>query len=177
MAQGKYIYEDTQHLLERAAQILGEIPILDLTNWQEPVYINGDSGGSGGCPGGNPSSSSCSHILLRNIITITDTSIITCTGTATTTCSPIGTCPTGGIVSPSKYINIVAIVNLTGVAQTGVVIQFNYLINNTPVTDPLLTKVTVNLVPGNNTVYLFPTNRTYSPNTSITLYGASVISS
>lgn len=167
MTQGKYISEytqdllSTQDLLRRAGQILGETPVLDLTNWQEPLKL--DAG-------------SCSRITLKNTINVTDTSILVCTGTATTTCAPEGSCPTGGIVSPTKYINMVATVNLVGVAQTGVVIQFNYLVNEVPITDTLLTNVTVNLVPGNNTVYLFPTNRTYSPSTTITLYGATIVS-
>jgi hypothetical protein len=163
MAQGKYVSEDTQDLLRRAGQILGDTPVLDLTNWQVPVSMDG--------PG-----SSCSRITLKNTITVTDTSILVCTGTATTTCAPEGSCPTGGIVSPTKYINMVATVNLVGVAQTGVVIQFNYLVNEVPVTDTSMTNVTVNLVPGNNTVYLFPTNHTYSPSTTITLYGAMIVS-
>lgn len=164
MTQGKYISEDTQDLLRRAEQILGETPVLDLTNWQVPVTMDGPSG-------------SCSRITLKNTITVTDTSILVCTGTATTTCAPEGSCPTGGIVSPTKYINMVATVNLVGVAQTGVVIQFNYLVNEVPITDSSVTNVTINLVPGNNTVYLFPTNHTYSPSTTITLYGATVLSS
>lgn len=163
MTQGKYISEDTQHLLGRAAQILGETPILDLTNWQSPIYTSGDLKIES-------LASPCSRIVLKNTITATDTYIVTCTGTATTTCAT--TCPTGGTTTPDKYINMVAIVNLVGIAQTGVVIQFHYLINDVPVTDPLLTNVTVNLVPGSNTVYLFPLNKLYTPNTSITLYDA-----
>lgn len=166
MTQGKYISEDIQDLLRRSEQILGETPVLDLTNWQTPDYIPAYMDGG---------SNSCSRVVLKNVITVTDTSILICTGTATTTCASQGSCPTGGIISPNKYINMIATVNLTGVAQTGVVIQFNYLVNDVPVTDPLLTNVTVNLNPGTNTVYLFPTNRTYSPNTSITLYGATVV--
>jgi hypothetical protein len=164
MTQEKYISEDTQKLLRRAEQIMGETPILDLTNWQSPTYTSGDLKTE------SLTTQPCSRIVLKNIINVTDTNIVTCTGTATTTCTT--TCPTGGIATPDKYVNMVATVNLVGVAQTGVVIQFHYLINDVPVTDPLLTNVTVNLVPGNNTVYLFPTNKTYSPNTSITLYDA-----
>ena len=172
MTQGKYISEDTESLIRRAGQILGETPVLDLTNWQNPVYMDDDGNSE------PPSSgSSCSRVILKNIITIIDSSILICTGISITTCAPAGSCPTGGIIPPTKYINMVATVNLTGVAQTGVVIKFSYLINEIPITDPLLTQVTVNLVPGNNTVYLFPTNHTYSPSTTITLYGASVVSS
>jgi hypothetical protein len=164
MTQGKHISEDTRYLLGRAAQILGDTPVIDLTNWQSPIYTSEDSKIE------NLTTQPCSRIVLKNTITVTDTNIITCTGTATTTCTT--TCPTGGTATPDKYINMVATVNLVGVAQTGVVIQFHYLINEVPITDPLLTNVTVNLVPGNNTVYLFPTNKLYSPNTSITLYDA-----
>lgn len=166
MTQGKYMHEDTQALIRRAESILGETPIIDITNWQTPIEtpLNLDGGGS------------CSRITLKNTITITDTNILVCTGTTTTTCSPAGSCPTGGIVAPTKYINMLATVNLVGIAQSGVVIQFNYLVNDVPITDPSLTQVTVSLIPGNNSVYLFPTNHTYSPSTSITLYGATVVS-
>jgi hypothetical protein len=124
--------------------------------------------------GGTFPTSLCSHIILKNKITIIDTGIVTCTGTATATC--ITTCPIGGIITPDIYVNMMAVVNLVGVAQTGVIIQFSYLINNVPISDPLLTNVTVNLIPGNNTIYLFPTNHIYSPSTIITLYGASIAS-
>jgi hypothetical protein len=167
MVQGKYISEDTQRLLERAAQILGETPISDPTNLQSPIYTSEDSK----IESLNPS---CSRIILKNTITVTDASIVTCTGSTTATCTI--TCPTGGMTTPDKYINMLATVNLTGVAQTGVVIQFNYLLNDVPIVDPLLTQVTASLVSGSNTVYLFPTNHTYGPSTTITLFGASVVS-
>lgn len=167
MTQGKYISEETQYLLGRAAQILGEVPTLDLTNWQSPMYTSEDSKVE------SLTDVPCSRIVLKNTITVTSTSIVTCTGTATTTCTT--TCPTGGTATPDKYINMVATVNLVGVTQAGVVIQFHYLVNEVPITDPLLTNVTVNLIPGNNTVYLFTLNKLYSPGTSITLYDADVL--
>jgi hypothetical protein len=163
MTQGTYISEDTQYLLKRAVQILGETPVLDLTNWQSPTYTSEN-------PKIESLDGACNRITLKNNITVTSTGIVTCTGTATTTCTT--SCPTGGTATPDKYINMVATVNLVGVAQTGVTIQFHYLVNEVPVTDPLLTNVTVNLIPGNNTVYLFPLNKLYSPSTSITLYDA-----
>ncbi len=172
MTQGQYISENTQDLLRRAEQILGNVPVLDLTNWQDSISMNGEGGGGGG---GGGSSTSCNRLTLKNVITVTNASLLVCTGTLTSTCSSPGACPTGGIISPDKYVNMVAIVNLTGNAQTGVKIQFNYLINDVPITDPALTRVTVNLVPGNNTIYLFPTNHTYSADTTITLYGAMVV--
>lgn len=173
MTQGKYISEDIRDLIIRSKQIIGETPVLDLTNWQNPTYMNGNDHEENSNP--PDSNLSCNRILLKNIITVVGSSIIICTGTSISTCASPDTCPTGGIISPNKYINMVATVHLTGVAQTGVVIQFNYLINDIPITDPSLTRVTVNLIPGDNTVYLFSTNHTYSPNTSITLYGASVV--
>lgn len=171
MTQGKYISENTRDILIRAEQILGRSPELDLTNLDVSIYIPGDSMIESLSPG-------CNRIIFKNIIVVTDASIVTCTGSVTTTCTypPSPTCPTGGIVTPDKYVNMVATVNLTGVAQTGIVIQFNYLINDIPVIDTTQTQVTVSLVTGNNYVYLFPTNHTYSPDTSITLYGASVAS-
>lgn len=163
MTQGKYVSESIQDLIRRAEQILGETSISDTTNWQSPIYTEGQS-------------EPLSRIILKNNITVINANIVICTGSAITTCSP-GTCSNGENVSPNKYINMVATVNLAGVAQTGVVIQFNYLINDVPITDISLTQVTVNLTPGNNSVYLFPTNHTYDPNTSITLHGATVVSS
>lgn len=179
MTQGKYISESAQELIRRSEQILGNVSILDLTDQTFPQYLNGDDDDNDDSHNdhspGYGSISSCNRIVLKNVITVTDSSIIICTGTAISTCSPQDTCPTGGIVAPNKYINMVATVNLNGVTQTGVVIQFNYLINDIPITDPSLTRATANLVPGDNIVYLFPTNRSYDPDTSITLYGASIV--
>jgi hypothetical protein len=187
MAQGKYISKDTQDIIRVPKEILedmsvlylGESPTLDIENWKPYVYMDDNGhyddhhdGGSGG--GGQTQSSLCSHIVLKNIITVIDTNIVTCTGVNLETCAT--TCVDEGIIAPNTYINMMAIVNLVGIAQTGVVIQFHYLINNIPITDRLLTNVTVNLIPGNNYVHLFPTNKMYTPNTIITFYGALVVS-
>ena len=188
MTQEKYISESTQDIIIRARKMLEEPLTIDLRNWKSPIHIDGDNNNQDNNNNNQDNNNNnqdnngdipvtyplCSHIILKNKITITDTSIVTCTGTAIITCT-IG-CPTGDITTHDTYINMLAIVNLVGIAQTGVVIQFHYLINNIPVTDLLLTNVTVSLVPGNNYVYLFPTNKMYSPNTMITFYGALVIS-
>lgn len=162
MKQGSFVSEDTQDLLRRAQQTLGEVPVLDLTNWQDPRYMSGNTIRSLG--------SSCHSITIRNIITVTDTSIVSCTGLALTTCGGIPTdCSGLGDTTPDLYYNFVATVN-AHVAQTGVDITFKYVENGIP-----KTKIaTVSLAAGTNTVYAFATNQTYPPDTELVLYGADV---
>jgi hypothetical protein len=188
MAQGKYISGKTQDTIivpretleDMSVLDLGESSTLDLEKWKPYVYMDDDDHHDDHYDdhhddgGGQTQYSLCSHIVLKNTITVIDSSIVTCIGINPTTCAI--TCTDEGIIAPNTYMNMMAIVNLVGIAQTGVVIQFHYLINNIPVTDPLLTNVTVNLIPGNNYVYLFPTNHIYTPNTMITFYGALVTS-
>lgn len=112
---------------------------------------------------------SCKRIEVKNTITVTDSSIIVCTGSAVGTCPGIPpSCPVG--VSPNDYVNMVATVTAL-VAQTGVKIAFEYLLNDVPTT----TEVTVDLVAGSNTVYAFVVNIQYSANTALSLFGARVV--
>jgi len=68
-------------------------------------------------------------------------------------------CPTG-VLYPQLIYQLVATVNSTGVAQTGVVIKFSYLINEIPITDPLLNTVTVKLGPRKQYCISYP-NKSY----------------
>lgn len=111
---------------------------------------------------------SCKRIEIKNTITVTDSSIIVCTGSTVGTCPGIPpSCPVG--VSPNDYVNMVATVTAL-VAQTGVKVAFEYLLNDVPTT----TEVTVDLVAGSNTVYAFTTNVQYSADTTLSLFGVRV---
>lgn len=154
MTQGNYISEDTNSLIRRAQQILGEVPVLDLTNWHVPTY--------------RYLSPSCNRIEVKNVITVTDASIVKCTGSTTATCDAIPvTCSS---ITLGDYINMVAIVNAL-VAQTGVIIRFEYLENEIPIN----TDIIVDLVAGNNTVYAWSPNHQPSIGYTLSLYGARVL--
>jgi len=160
-----YIPENTQDLIRRAEQVLGEVPVLDLTNPQFPIYT--PAGGQIRSLG-----SSCHSIKIKNVINVIDTSIVVCTDATTGTCGAIpGTCGDLGATTPDKYYNFVATVNAL-VAQTGVQITFKYVQNGLPTTQV----VTTNLSAGSNTVYAFATNQTYTPGTELALYGAEATS-
>jgi hypothetical protein len=165
MTQGNYVSEDTNSLIRRAQQTMGNIPILDLTNWQSPTYL----------PAGTTQmrslSPNCHSITVKNVITVTNSSIVMCTagGAPTNVICPIpGSCPTGPL-SPSDYVNIVATIN-AGVAQSGVDITFKYVLDDTPTT----TVKTVALTAGANTIYAFDTSIQYPSDTTLVLYGAEV---
>lgn len=165
MTQGSYVSEDTNNLIRRAQQTLGEVPVLDLTNWQNPTYM----------PTGTTQirslSPSCHSIVVKNVITVTDSSITMCSagGAPTSILCPIpANCPTGPL-TPSDYVNMVATITAQ-VAQSGVDITFKYVWNDTPTT----TTVTVALIAGTNTVYAFNPSVTYAPDTTLVLYGAEV---
>ena len=169
-----YMPESTENLIKRAEHIL---------SYQE-LYPKADDiiPYSRGIFGLNPTSStyptysssirtlapSCKRIEVKNVITVTDSSIIICTGAATGTCPGIPpSCPIG--VSPNDYVNMVATVTAL-VTQTGVKIAFEYLLNDVPTT----TEVTVDLTAGSNTVYAFPANVQYAPDMTLSLFGARV---
>lgn len=110
----------------------------------------------------------CNRIEVKNVITVTDSSIVTCTGSGTGTCGAIpGACPS---VNPTTYVNMVATVDAL-VAQNGVTIRFDYLLDDVPTT----TDVVANLIAGPNTVYCSATNQQYSANTTLALFGARVV--
>jgi len=165
----EYRSESTESLIRRAEQILGGVPILDLTNPQYPTYIP-----AGGHTWAQIRSlgSSCYSIKIKNVVSVTDSSIVVCTDTPTGTCGAIpGTCGGLGATTPDKYYNFVATVSAL-VAQIGVQITFKYVQNGLPSTQV----VTTNLSAGSNTVYAFTTNQTYTPGTELVLYGAEATS-
>ncbi len=111
----------------------------------------------------------CNRIEVKNTINITDASIIICGGAAIGTCPAIPLlCPAG--VNPNDLVNMVAIADAL-VAQTGVDIAFDYLLNDVPTT----TTVTVDLLAGPNTVYCFAANIQYGTDTTLALHGARVV--
>lgn len=165
-----YRSESTEDLIKRAEQMLVDPRIYPRADDIIPYYRSG-FGFMEPTYTYQPIrtlSPGCNRIQIKNTITVTDSSIVTCTGTGTGTCGVIpGTCPS---VDPLTYVNMVATVNAL-VAQTGVTIRFEYLLNDVPTT----TDVTANLTAGLNTVYCFATNQLYSANTTLALFGAMVV--
>jgi hypothetical protein len=163
MTQGNFVSEDTYSLIRRAQQTLGGVPVLDLTNWQNPTYMSNAQIRS--LPPG-----SCHSITVKNVITITDTSIVTCSVAATpaTNCLIPANCSVGPL-SPSDFINMVATVTAQ-VPQSLVEITFKYVLNDNPTS---ITKI-VTLTTGINTVYAFDSSVQYPVDTTLVLYGAEV---
>jgi hypothetical protein len=178
MAQGNYP-EDTQNLIRRAQQTIGGTPILDLTNWQSPRYISGDSRTVSLTDIPTPQGA-CHSIDVKTTVNGTsskcpigvETSIIICTGPALGTCPTVTTvaCPSGGTIGPSTYVNMIASFTM-GDAQNNVVVTFKYVLNGVPKQEQL----TVNVVAGPNYVYAFATNQQYPADTSLVLYGAEIL--
>ena len=173
MTQENYIQDNTQDLIRRAQQTLEGVPVLDLTNWESPKYMSGGSIKS--------LSGSCHKIEVKTTVDnikskcpiYVDASIIKCSGSgigscATDTSDP---CPSGGVVSTSDYINMIAVFTM-GDAQNGVQVTFKYVLNETPTA----TTVVINATAGINYVYAFPGgNVLYPADTSLVLYGAEVL--
>lgn len=173
-----YRSESTEDLIKRAEQILSDpriYPRADdiipysrsgfgfMTTYMYPLYPPYPP-----YPPIRTLAPSCNRIEVKNVITVTDSSIVTCTGSGTVTCGAIpGTCPS---VNPTTYVNMVATVNAL-VAQNGVTIRFEYLLNNTPT----VADIVANLTAGSNTVYAFIANQQYSADTTLALYGARVL--
>lgn len=114
---------------------------------------------------------SCHSITVKNTITILDTSIVTCSagGAPTLVLCPVpGSCPTGPII-PSQYVNLYASINAL-VAQTGVEITFQYVLNDTPTS----VIVTQDLIAGPNDVWAFNPSIQYPVDTTLVLFGAEV---
>lgn len=175
MAQGNYP-EDTQNLIRRAQQTMGGVPILDLTNWQSPRYISGDSniGSDIPVPGAG-----CHSVEVKTKVDGTASkcpvavasSIVMCTGDTPGTCgSSAIPCPVDGTVSTTQYMNMVATFTMeAGSANTEV--TFKYVLNGVPKQE----KVILNTSTGLNTVYAFATNSVYPTDTVLVLYGAEVL--
>lgn len=165
-----YISESTEDLIKRAKQML-EYPGIypkadDIIPYSRSGF--GFMNQTYTRPSISTLAPACNRIEVKNQINVIDSSIIICTGTTTGTCPGIPpSCPTG--VTPNEYVNMVATVTAL-VAQTGVKIAFEYLLNDVPTT----TEVTVDLITGSNTIYAFPGNVTYSSDTTLSLFGARV---
>ncbi len=168
MTQGNYISEDTMSLVRRAEKILGNMPVLDLTNWTNPMYL---PMGTTQIRSLNPS---CHSIIVKNTITVTESSIVMCSsgGLPDMVKCPIpSSCPTGPL-SPVDYVNMVATIDALA-AQTGVEITFKYILDGVPTN----TTITVDLSAGTNTVYAFDPSIQYPSGTTLVLYGAEVTKS
>lgn len=163
----------------REQQTLGEVPLLDLTNWQSPRYISGDSQ-IGSLIQITTPQGACHSIDVRNTVDSTSSkcpigvvsSIVICPSTDVTTCPADATvaCPTGSTISTTTYINMIATFTM-GAAQNNVVVTFKYVENGIPKQE----QVTVNVTSGLNHVYAFATNQSYPADTSLVLYGAEVL--
>ena len=162
-----YISESTEDLIKRAEQILADPRIYPRTDDIIP-YSRSGFGFMTQSPSIRTLSPGCNRIEIKNTITVTDSSIVTCTGSGTGTCGAIpGTCPS---TNPTTYVNMVTVVNAL-VAQNGITIRFEYLLDDIPTT----TDVVANLTAGSNTVNCFATNVQYSANTTLALFGARVV--
>lgn len=173
MTQGNYIQESTQDLIRRAQQTTIGVPTLDLTDWNSPKYISGNSRI-------RSLAGSCHKIEVKTTVDgetskcpiEVASSIVFCTGPTIGTCptDTAAACPTGGTISTTQYVNFIAVFTM-GAAQTGVEVTFKYLLNDTP------TKVTktVDVTAGSNIVYAFDPNEQYDADTTIALYGAEVL--
>ena len=161
MTQGNFVSEDTNSLIRRAQQTLGEVPVIDLTNWQTPTYKTAGSIRS--------LAGSCHSIKVKNVITVDDSSIVKCTGTdPAMDCETIpANCGAIAPTTPDLYYNFVAEVTAL-VAQTGVEITFKYVIDGIPGEVAVLADIGTTAT----TVYAYATNQTYTSGTEVVLYGA-----
>lgn len=159
-----YRSESTEDLIRRAEMMMGGVPITGPIESIQPIRLmNAPAMGQI-----RTLAPACNRIEVKNVINIIDAGIVTCTGPATITCGAIpGTCPS---VDPTTYVNMVAMVDAL-VAQNGVTIRFEYLLNDVPTT----TDIIVNLTAGSNTVYAFTTNQQYTAGTTLALFGARVV--
>lgn len=165
-----YRSESTEDLIKRAEQILAYPKIYPRADDIIPYSRSGFGfmNQTYTYPPIRTLAPSCNRIEVKNVITVTDSSIIICTGTAIGTCPGIPpSCPVG--VTPNDYVNMVATVGAL-VGQI-VDIAFDYILNDVPTT----TVVTaVPLLTGSNTVYCFGVNIQYGADTTLVLFGARV---
>lgn len=179
MSQGNYI-ENTQDLIRRSQQTMGETPVLDLTNWQSPRYMSRNTNQINQINQIRSLSGSCHMVEIRNTVDgtrsrcpiLVDSSIVMCTSPTIGDC-PTGTadpCPLDGLVDTTQYMNMLAVFTM-GDAQSSVDVIFKYVLNGTPTT----TTITTNVAAGLNHVYAFATNQLYPVGTTLVLYGAEVL--
>ena len=181
MTQGNYP-EDTQNLVRRAQQTMGGTPILDLTDWQSPRYISGDYQTNSLTDITTPQGA-CHSIEVKTTVDGTASkcpigvlsSIIICTGpTAGCPTDTTVACPSGGTISTSTYVNMIATFTLAD--PQIVVVTFKYVLNGSPKQEQLSVNVTAPMISaGPIKVYAFATNQLYSSDTSLVLYGAEVL--
>ena len=160
MTQGNFVSEDTNSLIRRAQQTLGEVPVLDLTNWQAPAFnYTGSIRSLAG---------SCHSIKVKNVVTVNDSSIVKCASATAGDCSAIPTdCDVLNPTTPNLYYNFVADVSAL-VAQTDVEITFKYVQNGIPGEAIVLADIGTT----STMVYAYATNQQYASGTELVLYGA-----
>jgi hypothetical protein len=179
MVQGNYASEYAQNLM-RKQQTMGGVPILDLTNWQAPKYISGDSG-IRSLPISAPHGA-CHAIEVKTTVDdqvskcpiYVKSSIVKCTGQALDTCpsNADGLCPApDGTVSTTDYINFIAVFTM-GAAQDGIEVTFKYVEDGVP---KHITKLVDASGPGPVMVYAFDLNIQFDADTVLVLYGAEVL--
>jgi hypothetical protein len=157
-----YVSEDTASLIRRAERTLGGVPVLDLTNWNAPIYTQGVTIQS--------LAPSCKRIQVKNIVTVIDSGIVICTG-LTGGCGTTvpANCPSG--VSPTDYVNMVAQVYAQA-PQNLLNIVFDYLLDDVPMTSPPRTfNITTGGISGAVLVYAFDDNVQYIESQTLTLHG------
>lgn len=162
MIQGSYVSEDTNSLIRRAQQTMGEVPVLDLTNWQNPTYMSGTEQI-------RSLAGSCYSIKVKNSITGISFSIATCTSGVNTGCTVPASCPAGPL-TPSDWVNMVVTFTAAAAQPTGVTITFQYVLNGVPTT----TVLSPPIVSGSNTFYAFAAPVQYVPDTELVLYGVDI---
>ncbi len=163
MTQGSYVSEDTNNLIRRAQQTLGETPVLDLTNWSSPAYMPTGTSQIRSLAG------SCYSIKVKNSITAKSFSIVTCTSGVNTSCTVPVSCPPGPL-APSDWINMVVTFTAAAAQPTGVTITFQYVLDGTPTT----TTISPAIISGVNTFYAFGAPIQYPPDTELVLYGVDI---
>lgn len=160
-------------------QTMRGVPILDLTNWQSPRYISGNSG-IRSLPESTPhgachaievkttiddTASKCPVYVASSIIRCLTADIGSCTSTTATAC------PNGGVVSTTDFINMIATFSM-GAAQDNIEITFKYVENGIP---KHITKLVTSAGAGPMTVYAFDNNMPFPADTVLVLYGAEVL--
>jgi hypothetical protein len=177
MVQGNYSSEYTQNLM-RTQQTMVGTPILDLTNWNAPRYISGDSN-IGSLTNIPVPSAGCHSVEVKTKVDgqlgkcpiAVASSIVMCTTSVPTDCgSSAIPCPTDGIVSAIQYMNMVATFDMEA-ASAATEITFKYVLNGVPKQEKVIVATTL----GINTVYAFAANNQYPTDTILVLYGAEVL--
>lgn len=171
--------EHTQYFARSAQQNLGAIPVLDLTNWQSPIYTS-DSPGVRSLDPALPTGA-CHFIEVKTTVNgsvskcpiYVESSIIRCVSADTAACTSTTAtpCPNGGTVSTTDFINMMATFTM-GAAQDNIEVTFKYVENGIP---KFITKLVNAAGAGSITVYAFDNNMPFAADTILVLYGAEVL--